>query len=214
MRTTFLIGLTAIIAASLAQAAGTGHTQYKWRDAAGALHYGDSLPAEAAKFGYEVVNGQGLVVKRVERAKTSDELAAAKVAAAKADAERNAAAQRAREDERLLSMFAEESDLKRSQQQRLDSVDQEIDAARFSLRNQEQTLADLLDRAAEYERSGKPLPAAQAKQIATLRTQIEEQHQAIARREQERTTVASQLDAELAHYRELKAQHAAAQSTP
>ena len=71
MRTAFLIGLTTAIAASLAQAAGTGHTQYKWRDASGALHYSDSLPPEAAKSGYEVVNGQGLVIKRVERAKTA-----------------------------------------------------------------------------------------------------------------------------------------------
>lgn len=214
MRTAFLIGLTAAIAASFAQAAGTGHTQYKWRDASGALHYGDSLPPEATKFGYEVVNGQGLVIKRVERAKTADELAAAKAAAAKAEIERNAAAQQARDDERLLSMYGDESDLKRSQQQRLDSVDQEISATKFSLRNQEQTLADLLDRAAEYERTGKPLPALQTKQIAALRTQVDETHQAITRREQERATTAAQLDAELAHYRELKAQRAAAQSTP
>lgn len=214
MRTAFLIGLATAVAASLAHAAGSGHTQYKWRDAAGALHYSDSLPAEAAKFGYEVVNGQGLVIKRVERAKTPEELAAAKAAAAKAEVERNAAAQRAREDERLLSMFAGEDDLKRSQQQRLDSIDQEISATKFSLRNQEQTLADLLDRAAEYERTGKALPEFQAKQIAALRTQVDDTHQAVARREQERAAAAAQLEAELARYRELKAQRAAAQSTP
>ena len=214
MRTAFLIGVTAVIATSLAQAAGTGHTQYKWRDASGALHYSDALPAEAAKLGYEVVNGQGLVVKRVERAKTADELVAAKAAAAKAEVERNAAAQQAREDERLLSMFADEADLKRSQQQRLDSVDQEIGATKFSLRNQEQTLADLLDRAAEYERSGKPLPEAQAKQIAAMRTQVDQQHKAIQRREIERDGIVTSFQAEIAHYRELKAQRAAAQSTP
>lgn len=214
MRTAFSIGLIAAIATSFAHAAGTGHTQYKWRDASGALHYSDSLPPEASRFGYEVVNGQGLVVKRVERAKTAEELVAAKAAAAKADAERVAAEQQAREDERLLSMYGDESDLKHSQQQRLDSVDQEISAAKFSLRNQEQTLADLLDRAAEYERTGKPLPEFQTKQIATLRTQVDEQHQAIARREQERVTTAAQLDAELAHYRELKAKQAAERATP
>lgn len=214
MRTAFLIGLTTTIAASLAHAAGTGHTQYKWRDAAGALHYSDSLPPEAAKSGYEVINGQGLVIKRVERAKTADELAAAKVAAAKAEVERNAAAQQARDDERLLSMYGDEAELKRSQQQRLDSIDQEISASKFSLRNQEQTLADLLDRAAEYERAGKPLPEFQAKQIAAMRTQVDDQHQAITRRELERDKVVTGFQAEIAHYRELKAQRAAAQSTP
>lgn len=213
MRTAFLIGLTAAIAASLAHAAGTGHTQYKWRDASGALHYSDSLPPEAVTFGYEVVNGQGLVIKRVERAKTADELAAAKAAAAKADAERATAEQQARDDERLLSMYGDESDLKRSQQQRLDSVDQEIGAAKFSLRSQEQTLADLLDRAAEFERTGKPLPEAQAKQIATLRTQVDEQHQAIRRREIERDGIVTNFQTEIAHYRDLKAKRAAPQTT-
>jgi len=214
MRTALLIGLTAAIAVSFAQAAGTGHTQYKWRDASGALHYSDALPAEAAKFGYEVVNGQGLVVKRVERAKTPEELAAAKVAAAKAEVERNAAAQQARDDERLLSMYADEAELKHAQQQRLDSLDQEIGAAKFSLRNQEQTLADLLDRAAEFERAGKPLPDTQARQIASMRTQVDGQHQAITRRELERDNIVTGFQAEIAHYRELKAQRAAARSTP
>lgn len=214
MRTAFLIGLTAAIAASFAHAAGTGHTQYKWRDASGALHYSDSLPPEASKFGYEVVNGQGLVIKRVERAKTADELVAAKAAAAKAEAERKVADQQARDDERLLSMYGDEADLKHSQQQRLDSIDQEIGAAKFSLRSQEQTLADLLDRAAEFERSGKPLPDAQAKQIAALRAQVDEHHQAITRRELERDNVVTSFQAEIAHYRELKAKRAAPQSTP
>ena len=172
------------------------------------------MPPEAAKSGYEVVNGQGLVVKRVERAKTADELVAAKAAAAKAEVERNAAAQQARDDERLLSMYADEAELKHAQQQRLDSIDQEIGAAKFSLRNQEQTLADLLDRAAEYERAGKPLPDTQAKQIASMRTQVDGQHQAITRRELERDNIVTGFQAEIAHYRELKAQRAAAQSTP
>src|SRR5690606_28262313 len=41
------------------------HNRYKWRDAQGNLHYSDSLPAEAARMGYEVVNSHGIVIKRV-----------------------------------------------------------------------------------------------------------------------------------------------------
>lgn len=212
MRTAFLVGIVATLGAAFAHAAGSGHTQYKWRDASGALHYSDSLPPEATRFGYEVVNGQGLVVKRVERAKTADEIVAAKAAAAKAETERLAAEQQARDDERLLSSFPEEADLKRSQQQRLDAIDQEIKSAKFSLRNQEQTLADLLDRAAEYERAGKPLPEVQSKQIATLRAQVDEQHQAIRRREIERDDTVTSFQPEIAHYRELKAKRAQPQA--
>ncbi|MBX3700125.1 MAG: DUF4124 domain-containing protein [Dokdonella sp.] len=212
MRATLVIALAAAIAAPLAHAAGTGHTQYKWRDAEGALHYSDALPPEAAKFGYEVVNGQGLVIKRVERAKTAAELAAAKEAEAKARSERVLAEQQARDDDRMLSTYPEETDLKRAQQDRLDAIDQELKTSKMSLRTQEQTLAQMLDHAAELERAGKTLPAPQAKQLATLRTEVEEQQQAIRRRERERDSTVTGFQAEIAHYREIKAQRAAARA--
>ena len=210
MRTTLVIVLAAAIVATLAQASGTGRTQYKWRDAEGALHYSDALPPEAAKFGYEVVNGQGLVIKRVERAKTADELAAAKAADAKAKLARAAAEQQSRDDDRLLSSYPEEADLKRAQQERLDAIDQELKTAKMSLRSQEQTLAQMLDHAAELERAGKALPAPQAKQLATLRSEVEQQQQAVRRRERERDSTVTGFQTEISHYREVKAQRAAA----
>ncbi|MBC6943016.1 MAG: DUF4124 domain-containing protein [Xanthomonadales bacterium] len=203
-----IVALALALTATFALAAGA--TRYKWRDAEGALHYSDSLPPEAARFGYEVVNGQGVVIKRVERAKTAEELAAAKAAAAKAKAERIAAEQQARDDDRMLSSYPEEADLKRAQQERLDAIDQEIKTAKMSLRAQEQTLAQMLDHAAELERAGKALPAPRAQQLATLRGEVEQQQQAIRRRERERDSTVTGFQAEIAHYREVKAQRAAA----
>ena len=136
------------------------HNRYKWRDAQGNLHYSDSVPAEATKFGYDVVNPQGIVVKHVDRAKTADELAEAKLAASKALAERKAAEQRARDDEQLLSTYPQEEDLRRAQQQQLEMLNQQIKSSEVSLRNQEQSLAELLDRAAEAERTGKEFHSA------------------------------------------------------
>jgi hypothetical protein len=186
------------------------HNRFKWRDAAGELHYGDSVPAEAVKFGYDIVNPQGIVVRHVERAKTAAEIAAAKIDAAKAQADRKVADQHARDDEQLLSNYPEESDLKHAQQQQLDMLNQQVKAAGVSLRNQEQTLADLLDRAAEAERTGKELPADQAKQLTRMRKQVDEQRMTVSGREAERDTASSHFEAEVAHYRELKARLAAA----
>ncbi|MBZ0224210.1 MAG: DUF4124 domain-containing protein [Dokdonella sp.] len=214
MRARVLVGLVAALAASMVWAAGTGATKYKWRDAAGALHYSDSLPPEAVKFGYEVVNGQGLVIKRVQRAKTAEELAADKAQAARDKVERAIAEQRERDDAQLLSMYDNEAALKAAHQQQLDSIDQEVKAAEFSLRGQEQALADLLDRAAAAERGGKNLPEAQTQRIADLRAQIEGQQQAIARRQADREAMQTKLEAEVQHFRELKAKRDAARSSP
>ncbi len=190
--------------AATAVGAGTGRNQYKWRDAAGALHYSDALPAEAAKYGYEVVNAQGVVVRRIERAKTAEEQAAAKAELAKVQTQREEAATQARTDVQMLSAYPTESDLKRSQQQKLDLLDQQTESSRISLRSLEQALADQLAHAAEVERTGKALPELQAKQIAETRKQIDGQRAALARREGERAQAVSRFDAEAARYRELK----------
>lgn len=206
------LGLLVPLACASAASQQADHNRYKWRDAGGNLHYGDALPADAATLGYDIVNPRGLVVKHVERAKTSAELAAAKAAEAAAQAERNRADAVARADTQLLSGYPQESDLKRVQQQQLDMLDQQVGAAKISLRNQEQTLADLLGRAADAERSNKKLPEAQARQLATVRKQVDDQRLAVERRENERKQADAKFLAETQRYRELKAKVAAHQA--
>jgi hypothetical protein len=163
------------------------------------------VPAEAAKFGYDIVNSHGIVVKHVDRAKTDAEVAAAKVEAAKQAAERRIVEQHARDDEQLLSNYPREDDLKHAQQQTLEMLDQQVKAAATSLRNQEQSLADLLDRAAEAERTGKELPPEQARQLASMRKQVDDQRGTVAEREHERDEAVGHFDEQVTHYRELKA---------
>jgi len=211
-----LIFALAIALASAANAAGTStsgnHNRYKWHDAAGNLHYGDALPPEAAKLGYEVVSPQGVVIKRVERAKTADEVAAAKISAAKAQADRADSDKQTRTDAQLIAAYPTEADLKRAHQQRLEVMDQQVNAAQISLRSQEQTLADMLARAAEAELTGVALPGGQAKQLAEMRKQVDEQRIAVARKEGERDQASARFDGEVAHYREL--QQAKAEQQP
>lgn len=204
-----LIVVLAAAASASACAAGSGpasgdHNRFKWRDAAGNLHYSDALPPDAAKLGYDVVNPQGLVVKHVERAKTADELSAAKTAAAKTQAEQSAADAHTRADQQLLSAYPTESDLKRAQQQKLEMLDQQVVAAQISVRSQEQLLSDLLNRAADAERTGKALPGAQAEQLAKARKQVDAQRLTLDHRQAERDNANAQFETETARYRSLK----------
>jgi hypothetical protein len=208
-----ILVMLAFGAATCACAAGGGqnHNRYKWHDDTGGLHYSDVLPADAAKYGYEIVSPQGVVIKRVDRAKTESELAASKKTAAIAQARKNEVDAHTRADEQLLSGYPEERDLKRTQQQKLEMLDQQITAAQISLRSQEQVLADLLGRAAEEERNNKTLPEAQAKQLTRVRKQVDDQRLAVERRQGERDDATSGFEAEIARYRELKAKVAAPQ---
>jgi hypothetical protein len=181
------------------------HNRYKWRDASGNLHYGDSLPPEAARSGYEIVNPQGIVIKRVAREKTAAELAAAKATAAREKSEHDAAEARARADTQLVTNFPEEEDLLRAQRQRIEMLDQQVTAARISLRNQEQTLAELLGNAADSERTDKALTKRESDQIAGMRKQVDAQRAMVERREAERHDTETRFGKEVERYRELKA---------
>lgn len=205
MRRVLPAALALMLATSAWAAAPTkGHNRYKWTDGEGNLHYSDALPAEAGKYGYEIVNAQGVVIKHVDRAKTADERKAARAELAKAQAAKEDADTRVRTDQQLLAAYPTEEDLKRAQHQQSDMLDQNLKSAEISLQSQEKSLSELLGHAAELESTGKEVPSQLAKRIGSMRKQVEDQRNYIARKETERTDTVAKFEVELAHYRELK----------
>jgi hypothetical protein len=193
-----------LLVAHLCWAAEPTHNRFKWHDAEGNLHYSDALPAEAVKYGYDLVNPQGVVIKHVDRAKTAEERVAAKAELAKTQAAKDAAESRVRTDQQMLAAYPSEEDLKRAQHQQSEMLEQNLTSARISLQSQEKSLAELLGHAAELDSSGKAVPPELAKRIGTLRKQVEDQRGYIARKESERDQTVARFDDELAHYRSLK----------
>ena len=201
-----LLGLLAMLLSSSVWAAGSGpaHNRYKWTDGEGNLHYADALPPEAVKYGYEIVNAQGVVIKHVDRPKTTEERAAAKADLAKAQAAKESQEARVRTDQQMLAAYPTEEDLKRAQHQQSEMMEQNLTSARISLQSQEKSLAELLGHAAELDSSGKPVPQPLAKRIGDMRKQVEDQRTYIARKEKERDDTIGHFDDDLAHYRSLK----------
>jgi len=189
----------------IATAADNDRLRYKWRDEAGNLHYADTMPPEATRLGYEVVNQHGVVVRRVERAKTEEELAAAKTAADKLAAEQRKADESARNDAQMLAAYPTEEDLRKSLQAQIDLIAQNIQATEVGIASQEKSLAERLVHAAEQERNGKPVPAPVQRQINTLRAGLSEQKAFLERRTADRVAMEKQLVSEIDHYRLLKA---------
>ncbi|MGH8040923.1 MAG: DUF4124 domain-containing protein [Rudaea sp.] len=200
----FIAVVFLLMFAAAALAASTTHNRYRWKDAQGNLHYDDALPNEALQFGYDVVNGNGLVIRHVAPPKTDAQIKAD----AKADAEKNvaarAAAHQAMEDKQMLVAYPNERDLVDAQKAQLGMIDQYIEATQISLQSQEKSLADNLAHAADLERAGKPVPTTLAQQIESLRTNIEKQKAYIVGKQQEKLDSAKQFADELAHYRALR----------
>jgi hypothetical protein len=105
----------------------------------------------------------------------------------------------------MLAAYPTEDDLKRAQLHQSEMMDQNLSSARISLQSQEKSLAELLGHAAELESSGKAVPPPLARRIGDLRKQVEDQRAYITRKEGERDATVAQFDADLAHYRDLKA---------
>jgi hypothetical protein len=193
-------------AAVCAQQADHNGMRYKWVDGKGLPHFSDSLSQDAIKYGYDVVNDQGMVVQRVQRQLSPEERAAAQKQAAQQAATQRAAQDRARTDEQMLSAYPDEAAYKAALQQALANMDQQIHTSRLNLRSQEQALTELLGRGAEFEHNKQSLPKSLQDGIARQRGVVSELQALLQRQQAQREQAAQAQTQQLAHYRALRAE--------
>ena len=192
-----------------AQAPTTGSgIRYKWHDGQGRLHFSDSLNAEAMKYGFDAVNDQGMVIQHVSRQLTPDERAAANKLAAEQAAKQQAEQKRHDAEAQMLDAYPDENSYKISQQQALDTLDQQIHTTQLNLKTQEKALTDLLGRAAEIERTQKTVPKFINDSIANQRAVVTGQQNTLQHQQALRTQMVQDQATQLARYRELKAAQA------
>jgi hypothetical protein len=202
----------ASIALSLGLASGMTTAQssangvhYRWVDAGGLVHYSDSLTNDAVKFGYDVINTEGMVVQHVGRQLSASERAAADKQAAAQSAQQQAIETQKRNDLQLLNTYPDEDALKAQQQQVLENLDEQMSTTRVNLHSQDAALTDLLNRAADNERAKQPVPKFLTDQIASQRNVVANERALLQRQKANRETTVQQQAQELQHYRDLKA---------
>lgn len=187
------------------QGANTNGVRYKWVDGKGLPHFSDSLTQDAIKYGYAVVNDQGMVVQRIQRQLSPEERAAAQKLAAQQAAARRAAQDQARADEQMLAAYPDEAAYKAALQQALANLDQQIHTSKLNLRSQEQALTELLGRGAEFEHNKQPLPKSLQDGIAKQRGVVSGLQALLQRQQAQRAQAAQEQPQQLAHYRALQA---------
>lgn len=204
----FCASIAALLCISAGVVAGTDGptTHFRWHDAGGGLHYSDSIPPEAVRFGYDILSDSGLVVRHVEREQTPAERAATTAAAAKAAAEKRAVQERELADAQLLAAYPDEAMLRNAHHERLQQMQRNIITTQSNLRSQENSLADLLAHAADIERSGKTVPPFLKQRLAEQRQSVADERHEIVHLQNELAETKRKLDAELLHYRAISAQ--------
>lgn len=197
--------VAALFASTLVQAQVVGNVRYKWHDGQGLLHFSDSLTADTMKYGYDVVNDQGLIIQHVPRQLTPDERVAANKAAADAAARQRIEQDRIDGETQMMTAYPDEASYRIFQQQSLDTLDQQIHTTELNMRTQEKALTDLLARAADLERTKKPVPPIIVDSIAAQRAVVTTQRTTLERQQATRAQLVKDQTTQLARYRQIKA---------
>lgn len=196
------LGLTG---AAIAQQTNSGGVHYRWVDGSGLPHYSDSLTVDALKYGYDVINSNGMVTEHVQKQLSPAERAAAEKRAAEAAAKQRAIEEQKANDIQLLNTYPDEEALKTEQEEVLAHLDEQMSTTRVNLHSQDAALTDLLNRAADEERQKKPVPKFLTDQIAKQRNVVAGERALLEREKANREATVQQQAQELQHFRELKA---------
>lgn len=212
MRRTVLLLLPALLlaASAVTPARATDNTtavHYRWKDAAGVVHFADTIPASALAGGYDVVNNDGQVVRHVARELTPAERKAAIADAAREAAAKRAAQQQSLSDTQMLSAYPTDKDLQQSQQAQLQQIQTDIATLQTNLRSQESTLTDLLTHAADLEHSGEPIPAVVNQRISEQRENVNQERNALVQRRADLDKAQTRFAVQLQRYRALRAKY-------
>lgn len=183
-----LLPFVLLLAASLAQAAPApqkdGRSRwFRYYDEKNQPTVTDNITEEHIVRGYEALDSGMRILERVpaRRILTPEEQAIAK-------AERDAALQRVKDDKQLLRLYARPVDAEQARDRQIEALQVRIDFSSNSLSRLRQSRAADAQRAATFERRGKPVPAELQQSISALDKQIKQMQSDIENRraEQER----------------------------
>jgi hypothetical protein len=177
---------------------------YKWVDENGHVQYSDNVPPEQVQKAHTELSDRGVRIDQVERAKTPEE------AKKEAELERlrrkkeALLAQQKEADEVLLRTFRSEDDLKMARDGKMTSVDVLIDVTKGNVRRQQNALVSLRSKAANLERTGKPVPAHLSDGIAQREQAIRAAYGTIIQQETKKDAIFAKFEEDLARFRQLK----------
>lgn len=184
----------------------TGHAGklYKWVDDEGHTHYSDKLPPTDIKRAHSSLDEHGVIIDRVDAAKTPEQLRQeAEEARLRQEQERLAEKQRS-EDRVLLRTFRSEDDIVMARDGQIQAVDTYIRVTQSNIKRLKRTLEEMQKNAAELELSGQAISPRYLNDIETKRDALKDSYQSIVEREHEKDRIRLSFAKDLKRFRELK----------
>ncbi len=179
---------------------------YKWVDENGQIRYGDRIPPQYARKSNETLNQQGITIDHKEAAKTPEQIAEeqrleeARIAAERIQQEQD------RKDQILLDTFTNEDEMVLTRDGKIEAIEAIIRVTNGRTEKLKLRLSELKSRAANIERSGKPVPEKLNSDIKETRHQIAQNFTYVRKRQGDQRLIREQFEADIARFRELQAE--------
>lgn len=198
-------GLIWIIALGLAFPAQAA--LYKWVDAQGRTHYGDTLPPQAAGRATEVLDKQGQAIKKNAGSLSPAQREAAAAEQARLNKEAQARTEQRRRDAALLNTYTTPAEIDLAR-------DRNLEQAALALNGNLAQLAELRARqkkldqqAVDMTASKRPLPAHIADMRRVNARELQQMEQRIMQKRQEMANTRARYDADRTRFIELSGAH-------
>jgi hypothetical protein len=199
MKTFVYIFLSLMILPLLSEAA-----LYRWVDSKGKVHYSDQVPPEEAKHERKVIDeSSGRTIETIERSKTQQELQELKRLQAQMAEERKRAKIQADRDRVLLLTYQSVSEIVAARNTKISTIDLAKEHAMDSRKSQIARLREIRQKAADFERSSRPIPKAVLDEIKAQELQIAHTDEYIKAREQDQDRLRKEFAGYIARYKEL-----------
>jgi len=143
----------------------------------------DSVPAELAPLGYEVLNAQGMVLRKVPRELTADEIAERDRLQAEKDAHQARIAKQKEQDKSLMRLYSGVADVDRALLRKTDEVDAQILIQKRRITDLQEKLAQAQQAAADTERRGRDVPDTLRQEIRLYQEAILSSEESILEKE-------------------------------
>ena len=141
-----ILTITALLLLPLAASA-QDRSVYRWTDAEGQVHYGDSIPVEYSEFPKDVLNDHGVAVQILEGKKTAEQLEADRI-----ENERRVASElQLRADKALLATYLTVEEILMHRDRRVELFQAQSRVTELYLSNLARRLGELRADSANYK---------------------------------------------------------------
>lgn len=147
MRNALITLLLLVILPISVSAAGKNQRLYRWVDAEGLVHYGDSVPAEYAELERQIVNDHGITVDILRAKMTAEEIAEEK----HQDDLRMQRELERRADQALLATYLTVDEILMHRDRRIELFEAQARVTELYLRNLERRMSVLKDEASGFQ---------------------------------------------------------------